>query len=134
MRQGATLRARSATTSRVQIAEAACNQDPVALAGFYTEDTKLLPPNAPLVEGRKGVEAFAAEMFVSGAQTLELDTFDVIEGGDLAVGTGKYKMTIQPPDGDPIDDVGKYIAVYQRQPHGGWELVRDTFNSDTPTG
>jgi ketosteroid isomerase-like protein len=112
--------------------KAFANQDPVALASFYTEDAKLLPPNAPLVEGRKGVEGFAADMFAAGAQALELDTVDVIEGGDLAVGTGKYTMTIQPPGGDPIQDVGKYIAVYQRQADGGLKLVRDTFNGDAP--
>jgi len=116
-----------------EFCKAFANQDPAALASFYTEDVKLLPPNAPLVEGRKGVEAFAAEMFAAGAQALELDTVDVIEGGDLAVGTGKYKMTIQPPGGDLIHDVGKYIAVYQRQAQGGLKLVRDTFNGDAPT-
>ena len=106
--------------------------DAAELASFYSEDAKLLPPNAPLAEGRRGVEAFAAEMFAGGARSLELDTVDVIEDGDLAVGTGRYKLTIAAPGANRFEDVGKYIAVYQRQADGALKMVRDIFNSDAP--
>jgi ketosteroid isomerase-like protein len=71
-------------------------------------------------------------MFASGARGLELNTLDVLEADDLAVEVGRYTMTIQPPGGDVMRDVGKYVAVWRRQADGGLKLVVDTFNSDSP--
>jgi ketosteroid isomerase-like protein len=52
------------------------NHDAAAMAGFYTTDAKFLAPNAPMIEGRAGIEAFGKEMFAAGAQSLNLETMD----------------------------------------------------------
>ena len=42
-------------------------------------------------------------------------------------------MGIEPPGADPIQHVGKYVAVYRRQSDGSLKLIVDTFNSDAET-
>jgi ketosteroid isomerase-like protein len=37
------------------IAEAFTRQDAEGIAGYYTDDAQVLPPDAPLVEGREGL-------------------------------------------------------------------------------
>ena len=108
------------------------NQDAVELATFYTEDCKMLPPNLPLVEGRAGVEAFCRQMIEGGCRSLDLETTDVLESGELIVEVGRYTMTIQPPGGDPAQDVGKYLDVRRRQSDGSLKIAIDTFTSDLP--
>lgn len=119
-------------TLNQEFGKAFSNQDARAVAGFYAQDAKLLAPGAPLIDGQAGIEAFLQQMFASGARGLELNTLDVLEADDLAVEVGRYMMTIQPPGGDVMRDVGKYVAVWRRQADGGLKLVVDTFNSDSP--
>jgi ketosteroid isomerase-like protein len=108
------------------------NQDSASVANYYAEDAKLLPPGSPLVEGRDAIRAFADGMFASGCRSLDLTTADVIEAGDCAIEVGSFVMGIEPPGADPIQDVGKYVAIYRRQSDGSLKLIVDTFNSDAP--
>jgi ketosteroid isomerase-like protein len=41
-------------------------------------------------------------------------------------------MRLNPPEGEPIDDNGKYVVVYRRQPDGGYKVIADIFNSSRP--
>jgi len=120
-------------TVNQEFVKAFSNQDAKAFASLYAQDAKLLPPGAPLIEGRAGIEAFGQQMFANGVRGLELETLDVLEADGLVVDVGRYTMTIQSPGGDLMRDVGKYVAVFRRQADGGLKVVVDTFNSDTPT-
>jgi uncharacterized protein (TIGR02246 family) len=108
------------------------NHDAAAMAGFYTADAKFLAPNEPMIEGRSGIEAFGKEMFAAGAQSLKLETMDVLEGGDLEIEVGRYTLGMQPPGADPMVDNGKYVAVWRRDTDGKLKMVVDTFNTDAP--
>ena len=108
--------------------KAVANKDAVGIGNFYSERAKLLPPGAPLVEGRAGIQAFVEQLFAAGLSGLDLETIDVLEGGDLVVDVGRYTMSFTPEGSDH----GKYIAVYRRQADGGLTIVADTFNSDSP--
>jgi ketosteroid isomerase-like protein len=52
---------------------------------------------------------------------------------DPAFERGRYDITIAPrAGGEAMDDIGKYITVYQRQADGSWKIARDIWNSDRP--
>ncbi len=53
--------------------------------------------------------------------------------GDTALERVTYTATIWPgDDGPPIEDLGKGLHVYRRQPNGSWKLTSDIWNSDQP--
>jgi uncharacterized protein (TIGR02246 family) len=106
------------------------NQDSASVASMYAADAKLLPPGSPLVEGRDAIRAFVDQMFAAGARSLRLNTMDVIDAGDYAIEVGNFVMGIEPPGADPIQEVGKYVAIFGRQADGSLKLVVDTFNMD----
>jgi ketosteroid isomerase-like protein len=108
------------------------NQDSASVANFYAADAKLLPPGSPLVEGRDAIRAFADGMLAAGCRALELTAADVIEAGNCAIEVGSFVMGIEPPGADPIQEIGKYVAIYRRQSDGSLKMIVDTFNSDTP--
>ena len=61
--------------ANVMFGEAVKSGDPSALASLYTEDATLLPPpNAPIIKGREGVEAYWAAGFQKGFKELVLTT------------------------------------------------------------
>jgi hypothetical protein len=40
-------------------------------------------------------------------------------------------MAFDRPNGKPIIDQGKDMAVWKKQPDGAWKMVAETFNSDS---
>ena len=99
---------------------------------FYAPDAVLMPPNHPLVEGRDKIQGFLQGLIDSGLTGITLETTTIASAGDLAYGRGHYTLALSPPGGAPVQDVGKYIVVYRRQPSGAWRAVSDIFNSDQP--
>ena len=100
---------------------------------FYAPDAVLMPPNHELVEGRDKIQGFLQGLIDSGLTSLKLETTTIASAGDLAYGRGQYAMALSPPGATPVQDVGKYVVVYRRQPSGAWRAVSDIFNSDQPT-
>jgi ketosteroid isomerase-like protein len=115
--------------------KAANGKDAAALVkAFYAPSAVLMPPNHPIVEGRAGIQGFLQGLIDGGMTAIKLETTSVASAGDIAYGRGKYTLSISPPGGAPVEDVGKYIVVYRRQPGGAWQAVTDIFNSDRAAG
>ncbi len=100
---------------------------------FYAADAVLMPPNHAIVEGHANIQSFLQGLIDSGLTSIKLETTTVASAGDLAYGRGHYTLSLTPPGGTPVQDVGKYIVVYRRQSNGAWRAVGDIFNSDAPT-
>ena len=114
--------------------KAVANQDVDAVLEAYTSDASLLAPNAPLAKGRDAIRAILQGFLDAGAQSLELNTVELDDHGDVVVEVGSYRLGIAPPDGDPITDEGKYLQVFKRQADGSFRIAYDAFNSDLPAG
>jgi uncharacterized protein (TIGR02246 family) len=103
----------------------------VAIADNYADDAIVMAPGAESWRGREAVrKGFAGMATQMPVKEFSLKTDDVMVGGDLAVETGAYEMTMQPKTGREVKDKGKYVVVWKRQADGSWKIVRDVFNSD----
>ena len=115
--------------------KAASAKDSTALVkAFYAPDAVLLPPNRPIAEGRDNIRVFLQGLMDSGFTGIKLETTTIASAGDLAYGRGRYTLSMWPPGGGPVQDVGKYIVVFRRQANGAWRAVADIFNSDQAAG
>lgn len=112
--------------------DAARASDWQTVAGTYTENAILMPPNAPIVEGRANIQTFF-EGFPP-LTDFNLENVEVEGSGDFAYVRGTYSMTITLPGMDPMPDTGKYIEIRQKQADGSWLLHRDIFSSDLEAG
>jgi ketosteroid isomerase-like protein len=95
------------------------------IAALYTDDAKVLPPDASIVSGKAAIASFwqqaVTELGLLGAT---LSTLDLEVAGDTAfeVGVAKLKTTqgsLQV----------KYVVVWRRSEDGLWLLHRDIWNS-----
>ena len=104
--------------------------DAARWASLYTEDAVIMPPNSPTVEGRAAIESWLAMLPVKimDAEGMALE----VEGaGDVAYLRGTYSMNLQIPGlPDSIEQRGKLLQIYARQPAGSWLLARDIWNVD----
>lgn len=102
--------------------------DAAAVAALYTEDAKLLPPNAPILEGRAAIQAFWQMVMDMGIASARLEIQEVDPLGDTAVEVSLF--TLYTADGT-VADYGKYIVEWKRV-QGQWLLYRDIFNTSRP--
>lgn len=117
----------------VKFADALNRADTATLVATYASDAIVMMPNQPTMRGHDAIRTGFGGMFsqftVSNAK---VTTEDVLVAGDYAIETGRLEMTMTPKQGKAINDKGKYVTVWQRQPDGSWKIIRDIFNSDLP--
>ena len=114
--------------------EAVAKGDAATIAGFYTDDAVVLPPDQPMiVKNKKGIEEFFKASFKAGVKSFKLETMDVERRKDVAIEIGKYTVAMQPEGKPAATGHGKYVVVWKRIKEGGWKLHRDIWNSD-PAG
>jgi ketosteroid isomerase-like protein len=119
-------------TLNARFSKAVANQDLDDLLALYDSKARLLPPNAPMAEGTAAIRQVFQGFIDMGANALDLQIVEVHESGDLVIDVGRYVLGIQLPGGESMEDRGKYIDVFRRQPDGGLKFIADIFNSDLP--
>ena len=75
--------------------------------------------------------AFWAAAFQNGLKAMVLTTVDVERHMDVAVETGRFRLTVD-VHGKPVESAGKYVVVWKKQPSGVWQLHRDIWNAAPP--
>jgi uncharacterized protein (TIGR02246 family) len=118
--------------ANVKFGEAVRMGDAAALAGLYTDDARLLPPNSEMIAGKDGIEAFWGGGLQMGIKDAVLTTVDVLGMGDMVCEIGKYNLTIQPEGQDAFEDSGKYLVIWKKAADGTWKLHVDIWNTSLP--
>jgi uncharacterized protein (TIGR02246 family) len=108
--------------------------DAEAWAAAFSNDGVQMPPNAPANIGRDNIQAWSAGFLGTFRAEFSLAPEEVqLAGADWAFERGTYEISLTPKaGGEPIQDVGKYITVYRRQPDDSWAMARDIWNSNNP--
>ncbi len=118
--------------ANIKFGEAVRSNDASTLASYYTEDATLLPPpNAPIIKGREGIEAYWATGFQMGLKDVVLTTVEVMAIGDMVCEIGEADATFHPEGMDEIKDKGKYLVIWKNV-EGAWKLYVDIYNSSLP--
>jgi uncharacterized protein (TIGR02246 family) len=104
-----------------------------AWVGAFTADGVQMPPNAPANLGRESIRAWSQAFLAPFRVKFALAVDEVQVAGDWAFERGTYTITLTPKTGgEPIQDIGKYITIYERQPSRAWGMARDIWNSNNP--
>jgi uncharacterized protein (TIGR02246 family) len=94
-----------------------------ALASMYTEDSKLLPPNAAVVEGRAAIREFLRQLFIGEGVPTELDQREVSVFGNFAYRDGVLSQHHK----DGTTEIGKFVQLWKYS-DGVWRLHRVIWN------
>ena len=130
---GQTEARRQIEAAGTEIWQAVARGDSAAILSHYADDARILGSGAPMLEGKPAIAAFLQGLF--GGNTLrdvKGNVTDIMIGGDLAVETGTYAMTIIPKNGNSVTDKGKYIHVWKKSVGDSWKVVRYAPTSDIP--
>jgi uncharacterized protein (TIGR02246 family) len=107
--------------------------DTAVLFSYYDKDIAVLMAGQPTMRGKAEVTGNLAKMFAGTKfSDVKFNTSTVDVGGDYAIETGTYEMTVTEPGKKPVPDKGKYLTVWKKQADGSWKIYRDMPNSDGP--
>jgi uncharacterized protein (TIGR02246 family) len=111
--------------------DAFSRSDAAGVAALYTDDTKLLPPELPMMSGKQAVQTFWQGAMDMGIKAAKLETLELESQGNMASEIGRFTLTIQPEGGVNTTLTGKYVVVWKNQ-DGNWKLHIDIWNTDAP--
>ena len=106
-----------------------------AWTNLFSEDTKYMMPNAPMIEGRA---AILEE--IKGSKPFPEASIKIVqlEGKwKIAVARGVYSYAMaEQVEGTPMKDSGKFVWLLVRKKQddkwGKWEIAIECYNSDIP--
>jgi len=112
----------------------AAHNDLDGTVAFYADDAVLLPPNAPIATDRKSIrESWAGLLGPNTSLSWKWSKIEVAQSGELAYIYGSYRLKMgASTDSGPVNDTGKFLEVWKKQPGGQWKCIVDTYNSDLP--
>jgi ketosteroid isomerase-like protein len=116
-----------------QMAKAMMEGNSQAALGFYTKDAISLPNYGEMVKGIDAIKKSNDEMLSSGMKvnSMEFNTVMVNTYGNVVSEIGTYKMNATMPGmANPIDDTGKYLTLWEKQPDGSLKIKVETWNTD----
>ena len=105
---------------------AVARKDYAGMAALYTEDAKVLPPDGPIVSGRKAIEELwrtTANAF--GVTDATLKTIDLQVVGETAYEVGEADLKLSSGQQAKV----KYLVVWTKGRDGQWRLHRDIWNN-----
>jgi uncharacterized protein (TIGR02246 family) len=105
-------------------------KDAKKAASLYTEDAVLIPPGEPVVRGRASIEEYWKGALESGGvRDVSVETMDALSSGSLGYETGSYKLTATGPNGEVVNQEGRYIELLRRGPDGKWYSTHGIWNA-----
>lgn len=101
-------------------------KDTLAVFDIYAADAKLMPPDAPMLEGA-ALRAAIAGLVSGGATDFKLTPIATHGAGDIAYTVGTATMVM----GGKTESI-KYAEVLRKGADGKWRYAVDMFNSVAP--
>jgi ketosteroid isomerase-like protein len=104
--------------------EVAGKQNFDALDLVYTTQARILPPGAPMIEGREQIKAFWKQAVAGmGVTSAKLTTVDAEPAGDGVIEIGRADLTVA--SGQVV--TVKYVVCW-KQEDGAWKWNVDIWN------
>lgn len=107
--------------------------DGARLAEFYTDDALLVPPDEPIVQGKKAIAEWYQEEFKKAPPT-ENPTVDLEEinvSGNVAFIRGIFTLKFKDDDGIRVENL-RFISIWRKQKDGSWLFYCDVWNTYEP--
>ncbi len=100
--------------------------DSVGMMDIFTDDARVLAPNADPVTGREAIEVMTSEYLKFGITEFREETTAFYGNEDLLIDQGNYVMVYGP---EKTTEHGKYLNVW-RQVNGEWKIYSNMWNTN----
>lgn len=101
---------------------------------FYTSDAISLPSYDKMLEGKDAIRKSNEAMIKAGWKVTSFEpvTLKVMSCEKMITEIGTYKISFSMTGMEkPMEDVGKYITIWEKQADGSLKIKIETWNTDT---
>jgi ketosteroid isomerase-like protein len=113
--------------------DASLRGDAVAAAALSTDDTILLPPNSPMIQGKKATEEYWRTTWAQLKITdFKMAIVNLSGQGNLVYEVGNYTIKFQFQGKEGVEE-GKYVVLWKRMTDKTWKKHVDMWNTNMPT-
>jgi uncharacterized protein (TIGR02246 family) len=97
---------------------------------FWSDDVILMQPGAPAVVGREALRRYVSSAFAIPDFSISWVTEHVwvAKSGELAYATGTDEIRMSSPEGKPVVEYNKAVAIWRKQADGSWKCAVDIWN------
>jgi uncharacterized protein (TIGR02246 family) len=81
-------------------------------------------PGQQAVAGHLGIRMVMEQCLALKPQ-IRYEVTSAIQADDVALLMGQWRLTVDGPDGNPMEFTGKGVQVARRQPDGSWRYLID---------
>ena len=110
-----------------ELARVLTPEDNRAWANGFTEDAMLMVQDQPWIRGREALYAWGASEASGEVLSATFSDIEIHGSGDWAWVTLRQDLTFE---GDEQPELGKVLAVFQRQPDGTWLAAAASVSRD----
>ena len=109
---------------------AASAHDLDRVVSFWADDATILAPGTPAVVGKDAIRKYVAGAFATPGFSITWNTekVEVSQSGDMAYSSGTDRISLNTPDGKSVTEENRGVAVWKKQPDGGWKCVMDVMS------
>jgi ketosteroid isomerase-like protein len=104
-----------------------------AMLEYYCDDIISMPNLHPMVKGKSDLKLMTETVLNSGIKfnSLESTTIEAKSCGDFVYEVGVYSQVIIMPNlKEPIEQSGKYVTIWKKQPGEKLRIAVEIYNSD----
>jgi uncharacterized protein (TIGR02246 family) len=109
--------------------EAFGHSDLEAVLGFYEDDAVLVVAPGRVARGKEELQRFFSHVFALQGRAEQIET-NVLDAGDVALFTSRWRFTGTTSDGTPIEKESIATSVFRKGQDGLWRMAID--NSHGP--
>jgi ketosteroid isomerase-like protein len=106
-------------------------KDVERILSFWTEDAKVFPPGAPVVDGKQAIREFVTSSLSIPGFRISWEPAEAVvsPSGDMGYTIGRNHLTMPDAAGNLKTESGRGVAVWRRDHDGTWRCVIDVWNS-----
>ena len=102
------------------------------IVSFWSDDAKVYPPGAPVVDGKQAIREFVATSMEVPGFSVGWEPVQVVvaPSGDLGYTICRNHFTVPDANGNLVTTHGRGITVWRKAADGTWKCVIDIWNNE----
>ena len=101
------------------------------IVSFWSDDAKVYPPGAPILEGKPAIRDFVAASLKIPGFSVSWEPTEVVvaPGGMMGYTIGRNRFTFPDASGTKTTSEGRYVTVWRKNGDGAWRCIIDIWNN-----
>ena len=119
-------------TADAALSQAVAAHDLEKIMVHYADDAVLMPAAEPTVSGKPAITAEWKHILAipEMENVSQLTRVQVASASDLAYTMGTYRSRMMGESGAMVEEPGKWLSIWKKQPGGNWRIIVETYNTD----